>query len=127
MKKLTPNLMVEDVNKTVEFYKNILGFQAIMTVPHEGICSWALMKNGSVEIMFQLKKSLSKEISVLKNKKIGGSFTLYTDVSDVKALYERVRDKVEIVQDMHTTFYGTQEFAIQDLNGYILVFAQSNG
>lgn len=126
MKKLTPNLMVENVNKTVEFYKNILGFEIVMTIPEKGTFQWAIIKNGNVEIMFQSRENLSKEIPKLKNKEIGGSPTLYIDVLDIKALYEKLKDKVSIIQDMHITFYGTQEFSIKDINGYILAFAQSN-
>ena len=29
MKKLAPNLMVEDVNRTVEFYRDVLGFESM--------------------------------------------------------------------------------------------------
>jgi uncharacterized glyoxalase superfamily protein PhnB len=125
MKKLTPNLMVTDVNKTVEFYKNILDFETVMTAPQEGTLYWALMKNGAVEIMFQAKESISQEISAFKDKEVGGSFTLYIDVTDIKALYEKVKDHASIVQEMHTTSYGAQEFAINDINGYVLAFAQS--
>ena len=126
MKKLTPNLMVIDVNKTIDFYKNILGFKTIMTVQEEGVFQWAMMKNGNVEVMFQSKENLSKEIPELESKEIGGSLTLYIDVPDVKTLYEKVKGKVTIVQDMHATFYGTSEFSVKDINGYILAFAQSN-
>ena len=33
MQKLSPNLMVKDVRKTVEYYNNNLGFKLIMAVP----------------------------------------------------------------------------------------------
>ena len=36
MKSVTPNLIVEDVNKTTEWYKEILGFEMIMSVPETG-------------------------------------------------------------------------------------------
>ena len=35
IKKLTPNLMIEDVNKTIDFYKDILGFEFVHGVPTE--------------------------------------------------------------------------------------------
>jgi len=124
MKKLTPNLMVTDVNKTVDFYKDVLDFEVVMTAPASGVFKWALMKNGTVEFMFQSQESMVDELSVLKHQKIGGTFTLYIDVQDIKALYEKINKKVTVVQDFHATPYGTQEFAIQDVNGYILAFAQ---
>jgi hypothetical protein len=35
-----------------------------------------------------------------------------------------VRADILIVQDMHTTFYGSREFAIKDCNAYILAFSE---
>ncbi|MCD6309118.1 MAG: VOC family protein [Candidatus Eremiobacteraeota bacterium] len=126
MLKLTPNLLVEDVNRTLKFYRDVLGFDTIMTVPVEGEYNWALMNNGGVLLMFQAQESLAEEISSHLKGKIGGSFTLYINVEDIKSLYERVREKVEIVQELYTTVYGTSEFSIRDINGYILTFSQSS-
>jgi len=123
--KLTPNLMVEDVNNTIEFYKNILGFELVMTVPEEGTFDFALMKSGNVEIMFQSRESLSEDFRPeFKNKKTYEVLTLYVDMENIEGLLHKINDKVTIIKDLHTTFYGTQEFAIKDCNGYILTFAE---
>lgn len=124
-KKLTPNIMVEDVNRTIDFYKNFLGFELLVSVPEEGQFAWAMLKRDEVEMMFQSRTSLGEEIPALQQKDIGGSLTFYIEVDDVKELYERLRGSVTIVQDMHQTFYGAQEFAIQDCNGFILSFSQT--
>jgi len=135
MKKLAPNLMVEDVNRTVEFYRDVLGFEFVMGVIEEIqeiVTSWqkgrlldyAMMKCGDVEIMFQGKRSLSEALPVLRDKEIGGTLTLYMEIEGVQELYGRIKDKVTIVKDLHTTFYGMQEFYVLDCNGYILTFAE---
>ncbi len=36
LKKLTPNLMVKDVNRTIKFYKEFLSFELAQTVPEAG-------------------------------------------------------------------------------------------
>jgi len=125
MKNLTPNLMVEDVNQTVDFYKNVLGFDLIATVPETGRFNWAMMKQGGVEMQFQLRASLAEEIPAFKDRSIGGSLTLYVGVEGIEELHGRLKDKVAIVQAMHTTFYGTQEFALQDINGFVISFAET--
>ena len=125
LKKLTPNIMVEDVNRTTTFYKEILGFELLASVPEEGQFAWAMMKRDGVEMMFQARVSLEEEIPALKQREIGGALTFYIEVEDVKGLYTRLKESVTIVQDMHTTFYGAQEFAIQDCNGLILSFAET--
>jgi len=125
LKKLTPNLMVEDVNETVAFYKDVLGFALLASVPEEGQFNWAMMQHDAVEIMFQSRASLTEDVPLFKDKAIGGSLTLYIDVEDIKGLYGQVQNRVTILHEMTTTFYGTREFTIQDCNGYILTFAQA--
>jgi lactoylglutathione lyase len=83
------------------------------------------MKRDGVEIMFQARASLEEELPALKQKEIGGALTFYIEVEDVKGLYTRLRESVTIVQDMHKTFYGAEEFAIHDCNGLILTFAET--
>ena len=45
-----------------------------------------------------------------------------TSVKESIAFYEKFGFK--IVNDLHKTFYGTREFAVQDPDGYICVFAE---
>ncbi|SRR6266568_3861710 len=122
--KLTPNLMVEDVNKTVDFYREVLGFSLTMSLPKEGTFEWAQMQNGETEIMFQSRKSMSSELDLFKEQAVGASLTFFIDLKDVEKLYMKVRDEITVLADLHVTFYGTKEFSMQDINGYILTFAQ---
>jgi len=125
LKKLTPNLMVEDVNETVTFYQDVLGCALLASVPEEGQFNWAMMQHDAVEIMFQSRASLTEDVPLFKDKAIGGSLTLYINVEDIKGLYGQVQNRVTILHEMTTTFYGTREFTIQDCNGYVLTFAQA--
>lgn len=122
--KLTPNMMVDNVDETVDFYRNVLGFDLVMTVPENGPFDWALMKRGTVEVMFQTRASLTEALPLFKERPLGGALTFYIDMRGVEALYEQVRSQVTVVQDLQTTFYGTREFAIEDCNGFILTFAE---
>ena len=133
-KKLTTNMMVEDVGRTVDFYSEVLGFEFVMGVPENSqeivttkqkgqALGFAIMKCSNIEMMFQSKRSLVKEVPEFEDMEIGGALTFYIEVQDVKGLYVKLKDKVTIVKDMQTTFYGKQEFYIRDCNGYILTFA----
>lgn len=135
MKKLTPNQMVEDVNKTMDFYGNILGFDFIMGVPeektevlmenpHNKKLIYSLMKNGNIEMSFQKRESLSEDIPFFKDVKIGASSTFYFEVDNINEMHGKLKDRVNIVKELHTTWYGMQEFYIEDCNGYILGFGQ---
>ena len=134
--KLALNLMVEDVNRTVEFYQEVLGFEFVRgvikelqeiltTYQQDRSLDYAMMKCGNVEVMFQAKRSLAEALPLLRGREIGGTLTLYMELDSVSELYARIKDKVTIVKDLHTTFYGMQEFYIEDCNGYILTFAEA--
>ncbi len=123
-KALTPNLIVESVNTSLDFYQNILGFTKIVSVPDEGEFAFAIIKAGEISIMLQSKESYNSENPVFKNIAVGGTFVLYIDVESVDKLYTQIKDSVDMVVDMHTTFYGTSEFTIKDINGYIITFAE---
>ena len=127
VEKLTPNMMVENVAETVAFYRDLLGFNLVMTVPENTPFVWALMQRDEVEVMFQERASLTEEIPLFKGMPLGGALTFYIDMQGVEALYEKIRAQVQVVQDLRTTFYGKREFAIQDCNGFILTFAEGNG
>ena len=123
--------MVADVNATINYYKNNLDFQIVMGVSEqkevkmgdtatETILTWAMIKKDDVEIMLQRKDSMIEELSEFKGLKIGGTFTMYISMQDVKTFYGKIKDKVEIIKNIHKTFYGADEFVIKDLNGYII-------
>ena len=125
LRRLTPNLMVEDVNKTVQYYEEILAcFELVAVDPKKGKYDWAMMRCEDVEIMFQSKDSLIKVIPELNKNEMGGAFVLYIEVEEIGSLYARIKDKVKIIKGLHTTPYGMNEFIIQDCNGFILVFSQ---
>ena len=123
-KKCTTECGVQDVNKTVKWYKNSLGFELVISVPESGKYEWALMKKDSVEIMFQTKKSLDGEIPYLKNIPVAGSIILYIEVDNIKKMYNGLREEIKIIKELHKTFYGSEEFAISDCNGFVLLFSE---
>ena len=124
LKKLTPNLMVEDVARTLKFYREALGFEVLTTLPEKEPFDFAIVGRDGVELMFQSRDSLSNNVPSLAGSLIGASQTFYIEVDGIRNLYEALRENVEIVVDFHTTSYGTQEFYFRDINGYILSYSE---
>lgn len=122
MISLSPNIFTTDIKKTVEFYQ-LLGFELLVTNPPDGEYIWAMMKNGAVTFMFQTVESLGEELPAI-NRTPGGSLIFYIDVPDIQALFERIQHRVPVLKGLEKTFYGTTEFSILDVNGYVLTFAQ---
>ena len=122
MDSISPNIFVRDINETIKFYQ-LLGFEVIMSVPEQGDFVWAMMKSGNVNFMFQSFESLGEELPEI-SRQDGGSLLLYIQTNEIKKFYERVKDKVKIIKGLEKTFYGATEFSIQDINGYVLTFAE---
>lgn len=125
LKKLTPNLIVDDVNKTIEFYQSTLGcFELVLTDPKKGQFDWALMRCEDVELMFQSKKSLKDKIPAFPEMKSGGSVVIYIEVDSIEPLYNWIKDRVKVVSELSDTQYRMREFLIEDCNGFIIAFAE---
>ena len=121
---LMPNLMVKDVEKTVKFYEKILGFSVLQTVPENEPFVFAIVNANNVYVSFQEEKSIKEELPQLNKFTQGGGFTLYITVTNINELFEKVKNEVTIVKEMHKTFYGSTDFVIEDCNGYVLTFSQ---
>jgi catechol 2,3-dioxygenase-like lactoylglutathione lyase family enzyme len=89
LKKLTPNLVVSNVEASLDFYRTMLGFQPGMTVPGAlpyvfGSVVLGGDAEGSVEIFFNDRNSLSENCPALGAKPVGGSLTLFIEVEGVE-------------------------------------------
>ena len=121
---ITTNIMVNNVKETIKFYVENLGFQKVLSVPEDGdILNFAILSKDKISIMFQEKENLIEEYPTLNIRDIVPTFTLFITVDNVKALYDELKEKVQIAKELHQTFYGKDEFAIFDNNGNILTIS----
>lgn len=84
-------------------------------------------KKDSAELMFQSRQSLEADVSALRDVPIGASQILYLRTEDVDEQYDRLKNKVKVLQIPVTKPYGMREWYLKDLNGYILCFGQELG
>ncbi len=122
---LSPNIGVKNVDETVRFYTEILGFDLIMNVPApKGGLQWAMVANGNVTFMFQEMDNLIEEYPQLAERQILGAMTFYVKMKGMQALYNKLQGTDYIAKEMHKTFYGADEFAVFDNNGHILTITE---
>ena len=122
--KLTPNLIVSSVERSLAFYTEVLGFARGITVPEESPLVFALVTSGSVEIFLNDKSTVAKESPQFAGLSIGGGNTMFIEVEEIDPLHERLKPTVKIVMPIVTQWYGMREFAITDPDGYVITFAQ---
>ena len=122
MKSVSPNIFVNNINATVEFYQQ-LGFTAVATVPEVAPFIFVMMNCGEVTFMFQTFESLGDEMPTVSRQQ-GGSLLLYIQTTSIRNFYNTIKEKVKVIKELEKTFYGATEFSIEDNNGYVLTFAE---
>lgn len=131
---LTPNLLVEDVARSADFWCGLLGLKFAMGVDsakgfHQERTAgadlvWAQFVADGVELMVQRRDSLTEELPVFAGRPAGGTFTLYVQTDDLDGLHSRLKDTVPTVKPMGVTFYGMREWYVADPDGYVVCMAQ---
>src|SRR5213593_311264 len=126
-KKLTPNLLVANVERSLAFYEGVLGFERGPTVPEQSPFAFASVTSGPIEIFFNDAATAIKEYPAFAGRPIGTTGTMYIEVDGVDALHDRVKTAAKITMPLVTQFYGAREFAIEDPDGYVITFAERVG
>ena len=126
--KLTPNLVVANVERSLAFYVDTLGFSRGMTVPDASPFAFAAVTSGAAEIFFNDATAAIKEYPAFAGRPIGATGTLFIEMEGgVDALHDRLKPTVKIVMPLVAQFYGLREFAIEDPDGYVITFAERIG
>lgn len=126
-KTITINSMVKSVKESIQFYEETLGFTTAVSVPSEtGDFNFAILVKDNISLMFQSKESLIEEYPSLQVDVIKPVFTLFITVDNIQEIYQELKDKVELVKELHQTFYGKDEFAIFDNNHNILTISSND-
>ena len=126
LKSLTPNLIVSNVERSIAFYRDVLGFTLVTTVPDASPFVFAIVQSGPVQIFLNAPEPAMTEYPAFKDRPIGGTLTLFIDVQNIKASHDELKDQVKIVMPLEHKWYGVTEFAFADPDGYLITFAEND-
>lgn len=132
---LCPTLMVEDVARSVAFYRDVLEFSFVWGLAEDtraAVRDWpvhtplamALVTSGQVSLSLQTRGFMAASLPRLANTKIGGSFVLYLECEDLDALCDHIGERAPFLKAPHTNSHGCRQCSVEDPDGYILTFAQ---
>ena len=121
MKTLTPIIFVDRVEPCLGFWEQ-LGFENTGEVPGDDGLVFAMLANGGVEIMYQLRSSLKDDLPVLADLSFGPS-NFFIKVSDLAAVQSKL-EGAEILIEERKTFYGATETVVRAPCGSIITFAE---
>lgn len=123
--QIIPELIVDDIERMVEFFVQKFDFKVELKDPEEGHYTWVQISNGNNHIMMQEMAVTMLEIPKLKER-ITGTDLLMLKLENseaVRCIYERFDDERESVyMKIRVTEYGSCEFGVIDPEGrYIIV------
>jgi predicted enzyme related to lactoylglutathione lyase len=111
VKRISPMLAVADMEKTIAFYREVLGFAPAVTSP-----DYAIVERDGQSIHFQ--KAASEEIMAC----VRGHTEIYIEIVGISALWEHVKGFKgrHKIRDLFDRPYGMTEFHIEDPNGCLV-------
>jgi lactoylglutathione lyase len=124
---VTPNLLVQDIDRSTTFYRDVLGFRVKETVPGEAPFVFVWLERDGVPVFLNDPKAVEKDFPDARRRAPGGTSTLFFVVTGVDALHAVVAPKTNVIMPLTTQFYGMREFAVEDPDGHIITFAERVG
>jgi catechol 2,3-dioxygenase-like lactoylglutathione lyase family enzyme len=127
---VVPNLIVADIDRSTAFYRDVLGFAVVTTVPEQAPYAFVWLQRDVVSVFLNARAGAFEDLPHLAATPLGGTATLYitidaeSAVGGVDGFHDAIADRCSVVQPLRTQFYGMREFAVEDPDGYTLMFAQ---
>jgi uncharacterized glyoxalase superfamily protein PhnB len=124
LQRLTPVLVVDELEPCLHFWTDKLGFTAENQVPGDnGKLVFASVKAGDVEVMYQTRASVLAERPEAADEFVGHSTVLYITVDNLDPI-EKAVSGASVVKSRHDTFYGTTELYVKEPGGNCVGFAE---
>ncbi|NRB49433.1 MAG: VOC family protein [Saprospiraceae bacterium] len=117
-------LTVQNVERSLSFYQELLGFEKIMEDKQEDQIYWVLLSLQGFQLSLKEEEKQRQESPFLKGQPKGGSMLLCFHVHDIQATYSHVRQRCQTLNHPHLTPCGATDFSMRDLDGYVLTFQQ---
>ena len=120
LKSFAPQLLVDDLGRAVAFYRDVLGFS--FGEPWGGFYAIGARDGFAVHLKCAPKTSEDRA-----NRKRNEHLDIYADVTGVAALYDTCKVKgVTVLKPLARTPWGTDDFYIEDPDGYIIGFGEAS-
>jgi uncharacterized glyoxalase superfamily protein PhnB len=123
MQSLTPILLVDAIEPCLDFWMR-LGFEVMVQVPEGDAIGFVILKNGPVEVMYQTRASVAKDVPSMTE--FPSSSILYIHVTNLDAIIAAVSGAPVLISK-RTTFYGATEYAVREPGGSAVSFSEVSG
>lgn len=128
VRKVTPVLVVDRIEPSLELWVQRLGFEKTIEVPEGDHLGFVAVARDGIELMYQTRDSVMSEIA---NEGLPKAFrpspesrtTLFCEVDDLEAIRSKL-EGLDILLSYRKTTYGAEELWMREPGGHIIGFAE---
>jgi uncharacterized glyoxalase superfamily protein PhnB len=115
MNRTYPGFYVVDINTSIAWYKDFLGYECTFKVRDEDITPYAIVSKGDISIHLAHDPT---------GTHIGAGFC-YIETDDVVSIYDELNGAgVIFVREIEDSAYGMRDFVIKDYEGNKISFGE---
>lgn len=123
--KITPILIVDEIEPSLDFWVSKLGFAKTVEVPEGDKLGFVILQKDGAEVMFQTRASVKKDAGPAADAVLAAGSNLYIEVENFGDALDRVKG-ADVVVPERITFYGMREIWVREPGKNVLGFAARN-
>jgi uncharacterized glyoxalase superfamily protein PhnB len=121
--KITPVLIVDEIEKSLEFWTERMGFTQVSNVPEGEKIGFVILAQDGAELMMQTLSSVRRDEPKFAPEGVNTKGTvLFIEVQDFGDIKRRL-EGYPIIMPERVTFYGMREIGISEPGGHTVIFA----
>jgi hypothetical protein len=120
-----PFLLVDDVVKSGEYWRDVLGFNLGRYFGNPP--GFTIMQRNSARVMLRQAPMAARPAAISNTAKFKDALDLYIWVSDVSALAIELKRRGADIVNPPELEDGRREMLVRDLNGYLICFGEVEG
>jgi catechol 2,3-dioxygenase-like lactoylglutathione lyase family enzyme len=120
-----PFLLVDDVVKSGEYYRDVLGFNLGRYFGDPP--GFVIVQRNTARVMLRQAPASTRPAAIANTSKMFEALDLYIWVSDVTSLVEELTKRGADIVNPPELEEGRNEMLVRDLNGYLLCFGEVPG
>jgi hypothetical protein len=124
--KITAVLFVEEIEKSLPFWVERMGFEKTVEVPEGDRAGFVILVRDGAELMLQSIESVLKDAPVFAPQASANGASLFIEVDDFADTRKRL-EGYPIALEERTTFYGMREIGVTEPGGHNVIFAARAG
>lgn len=122
--KTTPILHVKEVEPSVMFWTERLGFEKTIKVPKGNKIGFALVESADASLMYQSYSGMKADsTNPLAEAADRGPTYVFMEVPDIKRIVAAMK-RADIIVPLHQSSYGAQELIVREPGSRFIIFSQ---